>query len=72
MLSELTIRDFAIIDHLNLRFGAGFNVLTGGGATGPSDHRDLTIAFTQVWRREDGNWLREAFQATPVVDRIAS
>lgn len=36
MLSELTIRDFAIIDHLNLRFGAGFNVLTGETGAGKS------------------------------------
>ncbi|MCL7452066.1 MAG: DNA repair protein RecN [Anaerolineae bacterium] len=36
MLSELTIRDFAIIDHLHLRFGAGFNVLTGETGAGKS------------------------------------
>jgi DNA repair protein RecN (Recombination protein N) len=36
VLSELTIRDFAIIDHLNLRFGAGFNVLTGETGAGKS------------------------------------
>jgi DNA repair protein RecN (Recombination protein N) len=36
VLSELTIRDFAIIDHLHLRFGAGFNVLTGETGAGKS------------------------------------
>jgi DNA repair protein RecN (Recombination protein N) len=36
VLSELTIRDFAIIDHLQLRFGAGFNVLTGETGAGKS------------------------------------
>ncbi len=36
MLSELTIQDFAIIDQLDLRFGAGFNVLTGETGAGKS------------------------------------
>jgi DNA repair protein RecN (Recombination protein N) len=36
MLSELTIQDFAIIDHLHLRFGAGFCVLTGETGAGKS------------------------------------
>lgn len=49
----------------------GFNVVTGGGATAADDTRDLTIAFTQVWRVENGQWLREAFQATPVSSTIA-
>ncbi|MBN1657519.1 MAG: DNA repair protein RecN [Anaerolineae bacterium] len=36
MLSELTIRDFAIIDRLHLRFGPAFNVLTGETGAGKS------------------------------------
>lgn len=36
MLAELTIRDFAIIDQLHLRFGPGFNVLTGETGAGKS------------------------------------
>jgi len=36
MLSELTIQDFAIIDQLHLRFGSGFNVLTGETGAGKS------------------------------------
>lgn len=36
MLHELTIQDFAIIDELHLRFGAGFNVLTGETGAGKS------------------------------------
>lgn len=44
----------------------GFNDLSGGGILNPKDRRDLSIAFTQVWRHENGRWLREAFQATPV------
>jgi DNA repair protein RecN (Recombination protein N) len=36
LLSELTIQDFAIIDRLHLRFGPGFNVLTGETGAGKS------------------------------------
>jgi DNA repair protein RecN (Recombination protein N) len=36
VLVELTIADFAIIDQLNLRFHAGFNVLTGETGAGKS------------------------------------
>ncbi len=36
MLSELTIRDFAIIDELHLRFAPSFNVLTGETGAGKS------------------------------------
>jgi DNA repair protein RecN (Recombination protein N) len=36
LLSELTIRDFAIIDHVSLRFDPGFNVLTGETGAGKS------------------------------------
>ncbi|NDJ33233.1 MAG: DNA repair protein RecN [Chloroflexi bacterium] len=36
MLSEITIKDFAIIDHLTLQFEPGFNVLTGETGAGKS------------------------------------
>ena len=36
MLSEITIRDFAIIEALQLRFQPGFNVLTGETGAGKS------------------------------------
>ncbi|MGQ9599910.1 MAG: DNA repair protein RecN [Anaerolineae bacterium] len=36
MLAELIIQDFAIIDRLDLRFGPGFNVLTGETGAGKS------------------------------------
>lgn len=36
MLSELYIRDFAIIDELRLRFAPGFNVMTGETGAGKS------------------------------------
>lgn len=36
MLSEITIKDFAIIDQLTLQFAPGFNVLTGETGAGKS------------------------------------
>jgi DNA repair protein RecN (Recombination protein N) len=36
VLSELTVQDFAIIDHLHLQVGPGFNVLTGETGAGKS------------------------------------
>ncbi len=36
MLTDLIIRNFAIIDRLHVRFGAGFNVLTGETGAGKS------------------------------------
>ena len=36
MLSELVIRNFAIIDQLRLEFDPGFNVLTGETGAGKS------------------------------------
>ena len=36
MLTELNVKNFAIIDHLRLAFGQGFNVLTGETGAGKS------------------------------------
>ena len=36
MLAELRVRDFAIIDALDLSFGPGLNVLTGETGAGKS------------------------------------
>jgi DNA repair protein RecN (Recombination protein N) len=36
MLSEITIKNFAIIDELTLTFAPGFNVLTGETGAGKS------------------------------------
>ena len=38
-----------------------------GGALSPDDRKDLVLRFTQVWVWRDGCWLREAFQATPII-----
>ena len=46
----------------------GVNDVTGPGARSAGDHRTLSLRFTQVWTRQDGKWLREAFQATPIDD----
>lgn len=50
----------------------GINELEGPGARDASDASALTLRFTQVWVKRDGRWLREAFQATPIVERTAS
>ena len=36
MLEELTVKNYALIDNVTLRFGAGFNVLTGETGAGKS------------------------------------
>jgi len=50
----------------------GINDVEGPGARDAADTGGLTLRFTQVWLRREGRWLREAFQATPIVDRAAS
>jgi ketosteroid isomerase-like protein len=49
----------------------GVNEIEGPGARDAADAASLTLRFTQVWVRRDGRWLREAFQATPIVERRA-
>jgi ketosteroid isomerase-like protein len=70
--TQIAFRDVKTRLFGDIAIVTGFNEVTGGGATDPADRRDLTLAFTQVWRWEGGQWLREAFQATPVVAKIAS
>jgi ketosteroid isomerase-like protein len=50
----------------------GINDLQGGGIRDAADQKNLTLGFTQVWVWQQGRWLREAFQATPIVQAIAS
>ncbi|WP_428640787.1 nuclear transport factor 2 family protein [Roseibium sp.] len=69
--TRIAFRDVAVRRFGNVAVVTGFNDMTGDGATSPEDTKDLSIAFTQVWRLEDGRWLREAFQATPVVSQLA-
>ena len=49
MLSGLTIRDILIIDHLDLTFGPGLNVLTGETGAGKSILLDC-LGFVLGWR----------------------
>ena len=46
----------------------GTNIITGGGVRSAKDTTDLEMVFTQVWIWRNGRWLREAFQATPVLE----
>ena len=56
MLSALTIRDFVIVDSLELDFGAGFTALTGETGAGKSIMIDaLSLALGM---RADGNVVR--------------
>lgn len=45
----------------------GINRLQGAGIRNAADRLDLVLRFTQLWIHQDGRWLRETFQATPVV-----
>jgi ketosteroid isomerase-like protein len=63
-VTQRIVGDVAII--------TGINVVEGPGARDAADTGALTLRFTQVWVKHDGRWLREAFQATPVSERIAS
>src|ERR671922_200002 len=58
MLLELNISDFAIIERLNVRLGAGFNVLTGETGAGKSIIIDALGTLRRV--REDLQSLRKA------------
>ena len=64
--TTITFRDVETRMFGDIAIVTGFNDIGGPGVLAPEDTRPLSIAFTQVWRRENGHWLREAFQATPV------
>ncbi len=68
--TQIAFRDVKTRYFGDVAIVTGYNDLSGGGTAAPGDTKDLTIVFTQVWRRENGRWLREAFQATPVVDSV--
>jgi ketosteroid isomerase-like protein len=50
----------------------GINEVKGGGGRSADDTAPMRLRFMQVWRDENGRWLREAFQATPVSSETAS
>ena len=56
MLEELRIQNFAVIDRLELRFGAGFNVITGETGAGKSILIDAVELL--LGRRADPDFVR--------------
>ena len=50
----------------------GINDLHGAGIRNAADGKALSLAFTQVWVWHDDRWLREAFQATPISQEVAT
>ena len=46
MLTELIVRNYAIIDQLRLDFDPGFNVLTGETGAGKSIILDACLLYT--------------------------
>lgn len=70
--TRITFRDVEVRIIQDVGIVTGFNDMTGGGITSPTDPADLSIAFTQVWVWRGGRWMREAFQATPVLPASAT
>lgn len=64
MLAELTIRDFAIIDALTMRFAPGFNVLTGETGAGKSIILDAVLLI--LGERADKTMVRAECEAAYV------
>src|SRR5438270_12469038 len=56
MLSQLTIRNFALIEELTLEFSAGFNALTGETGAGKSILIDALSAA--LGERAEAEWVR--------------
>jgi ketosteroid isomerase-like protein len=70
--TRIEFRDIRIRVVGEIGIVTGINDLHGGGAWDAADRQSRTLAFTQVWIWQNGRWLREAFQATPVVAATAS
>jgi DNA repair protein RecN (Recombination protein N) len=65
MLQSLEIRDFVIVDHLELELGSGFTVLTGETGAGKSILLDA-LALT-LGERADISQIREGCLRAEVV-----
>jgi DNA repair protein RecN (Recombination protein N) len=64
MLQSLALRDFVIVDHLELDFGSGFSVLTGETGAGKSILLDaLALALGE---RADTSQIREGCQRAEI------
>jgi ketosteroid isomerase-like protein len=51
----------------DIGIATGINRLHGPGIRNAGDTKDAALRFTQLWIFQNGRWLREAFQATPIV-----
>lgn len=65
MIRRLEIRDFVLIEHLDLAFEAGFGALTGETGAGKSILLDA-VTFV-LGARADANWVRTGAQRAEVV-----
>jgi len=65
--TQITFRDVKTRLFGDIAVVTGFNDLTGGGVFDETDRREMSLVFLQIWRRQNGPWIREAFQATPVI-----
>jgi ketosteroid isomerase-like protein len=70
--TRIEFRDVRIRVNGDVGIVTGINDLQGGGIRDQGDEKTLTLAFTQIWVWQEGRWLREAFQATPIAQAIAS
>jgi ketosteroid isomerase-like protein len=70
--TRIEFRDLLIRVTGDVGIVTGINDLQGGGIRDAADRKTLMLAFTQGWVRQQGRWLREAFQATPIVQDVAS
>jgi len=64
MLTELRIRNFAIIDHLQLTFGAGLNILTGETGAGKSIIIDAVSLL--LGDRAAAEWVRAGAEVAEI------
>lgn len=70
--TQVVFRDVRIRVEGDIGIVTGINDLQGSGIRDAADRQSLTLAFSQVWVWRRDRWLREAFQATPVVQAVAS
>ena len=70
--TRIEFRDVRVRISGDVGIVTGINDLQDGGIRDAADQKNLTLAFTQIWVWQQGRWLREAFQATPIVQAIAS